>query len=73
MVPATVCGRDAFLRKQPDGQTVIYHIHGIGKQGGTATELTRQSALDEALCFGWIDSTQHPLDEQRRLVSDDEK
>jgi len=27
----------------------------IGKKGGSATTMTRQSALDEALCFGWID------------------
>ncbi|MCC3298373.1 YdeI/OmpD-associated family protein [Arthrobacter sp. zg-Y916] len=27
----------------------------IGKRGGNVTALTYQSALDEALCFGWID------------------
>ena len=24
--------------------------------------------VEEALCFGWIDSVQHPLDEQRSLL-----
>lgn len=36
----------------------------IGKQGGTATALTRQSALDEALCFGWIDGQAARRDEE---------
>ena len=39
----------------------------IGKQGGTATELTRQSALDEALCFGWIDGQAARRDEESYL------
>ncbi|WP_404321109.1 YdeI family protein [Arthrobacter luteolus] len=39
----------------------------IGKQGGTATALTRQSALDEALCFGWIDGQAARRDEESYL------
>ncbi|MFD1213092.1 YdeI family protein [Arthrobacter sp. GCM10027362] len=27
----------------------------LGKKGGTVTSLTYDAALDEALCFGWID------------------
>lgn len=39
----------------------------IGKQGGAATVLTRQSALDEALCFGWIDGQAARRDEESYL------
>ncbi|MBD8044849.1 YdeI/OmpD-associated family protein [Arthrobacter sp. Sa2BUA2] len=39
----------------------------IGKQGGSATALTRQSALDEALCFGWIDGQAARRDEETYL------
>ncbi|MSS00374.1 hypothetical protein FYJ28_16345 [Arthrobacter sp. BL-252-APC-1A] len=39
----------------------------IGKQGGAATALTRQSALDEALCFGWIDGQAARRDEESYL------
>src|ERR1044071_10093655 len=28
---------------------------GLTKKGGTVTTLTWQQAVDEALCFGWID------------------
>jgi uncharacterized protein YdeI (YjbR/CyaY-like superfamily) len=28
---------------------------GLGRKGGTVTTLTWQQAVDEALCFGWID------------------
>lgn len=38
---------------------------GVGKKGGTATRLTYDEAVEEALCFGWIDSTVRKLDEQR--------
>jgi uncharacterized protein YdeI (YjbR/CyaY-like superfamily) len=37
----------------------------IGKKGGTVTELTYSDAVEEALCFGWIDSTTRSLDPDR--------
>ncbi|UPO76976.1 YdeI/OmpD-associated family protein [Arthrobacter sp. Helios] len=39
----------------------------VGKQGGSVTALTRQSALDEALCFGWIDGQAARRDEETYL------
>ncbi|WP_312182284.1 YdeI/OmpD-associated family protein [Arthrobacter sp.] len=39
----------------------------VGKQGGNVTALTRQSALDEALCFGWIDGQAARRDEETYL------
>ncbi|MEB7505032.1 YdeI/OmpD-associated family protein [Arthrobacter koreensis] len=39
----------------------------IGKQGGSTTALTRQAALDEALCFGWIDGQAARRDEETYL------
>lgn len=40
----------------------------IGKKGGTATTLTYDDAVEEGLCFGWIDSTARKLDEHRYSV-----
>ena len=43
--------------------------HGIwlavGKKGNAATSLTYDHAVEEALCFGWIDSTVNRLDADR--------
>ncbi len=37
----------------------------VGKKGNSVTSLTYDDAVEEALCFGWIDSTVHRLDEHR--------
>lgn len=37
----------------------------VGKKGNTVTSLTYDDAVEEALCFGWIDSTVNRLDEHR--------
>jgi uncharacterized protein YdeI (YjbR/CyaY-like superfamily) len=40
----------------------------IGKKGGRVTALTYDDAVEEALCFGWIDSTARRLDDDRYTV-----
>ena len=37
----------------------------VGKKGNTVTELSYEDAVEEALCFGWIDSTVNRLDADR--------
>jgi uncharacterized protein YdeI (YjbR/CyaY-like superfamily) len=37
----------------------------IGKKGNRVTSLTYNDAVEEALCFGWIDSTVRRLDNDR--------
>ncbi len=37
----------------------------VGKKGHSVTSLTYEEAVEEALCFGWIDSTVNRLDEHR--------
>ena len=37
----------------------------IGKKGGTRTKLTYEEAVNEALRYGWIDSTVRRLDDHR--------
>lgn len=37
----------------------------VGKKGGTRTSLRYDDAVEEALCFGWIDSTVRKLDADR--------
>lgn len=39
----------------------------IGKVGNNVTSLTYDSAVEEALCFGWIDSVVRRLDSDRFL------
>lgn len=39
----------------------------LHKKGGNATELDYAAALDEALCFGWIDGQARRRDEQTSL------
>lgn len=41
----------------------------IGKKGTTVTRLTYDDAVEEGLCFGWIDSTTRKLDADRYTVS----
>lgn len=40
----------------------------VHKKGGSATALTRAAALDEALCFGWIDGQAGSRDEESYLL-----
>jgi uncharacterized protein YdeI (YjbR/CyaY-like superfamily) len=40
----------------------------IGKKGTSVTSLTYEDAVEEGLCFGWIDSTTHTLDADRMTV-----
>lgn len=40
----------------------------VGNKGGTATALTYEDAVEEALAFGWIDSTSRGLDGQRHPI-----
>lgn len=37
----------------------------VGKKGNATTALAYESAVEEALCFGWIDSTVNRLDADR--------
>jgi uncharacterized protein YdeI (YjbR/CyaY-like superfamily) len=40
----------------------------VGKKGTTVTSLTYEDAVEEALAFGWIDSTTHAFDADRQTV-----
>lgn len=40
----------------------------IGKKGNVVTSLTYEDAIQEGLCFGWIDSTAGRLDDDRYTV-----
>lgn len=44
------------------GVWLVYHKKGSGKPS-----VTYEEAVEEALCFGWIDSTVRSLDEQRYM------
>ena len=37
----------------------------VGKKGGHRTSLSYEEAVEEALCFGWIDGLVRSLDEER--------
>ncbi|MEU6022987.1 YdeI/OmpD-associated family protein [Micromonospora sp. NPDC047134] len=40
----------------------------LGRKGGTVTTLTWQQAVEEALCFGWIDGQARKRDQETSLV-----
>ncbi|MBW8687160.1 YdeI/OmpD-associated family protein [Chitinophaga rhizophila] len=54
-----------WLEKNHDTQQSVYLIL-YRKNTGIAT-ISRSDTVDEALCFGWIDSTSRPLDDQKFL------
>lgn len=41
----------------------------VGKKGGSVTALTYEQAVEEALCWGWIDSTVRAYDADRFFQS----
>jgi uncharacterized protein YdeI (YjbR/CyaY-like superfamily) len=47
---------------QPDGIWLVYFKKGAAPPGG----LTYDEAVEEALCFGWIDSKVRPAGDERR-------
>ncbi len=52
----------AWLEKNHSNEQGIWLV--LSKVGGTVTELTYDQALDEGLCFGWIDGQIGKRDEQ---------
>jgi uncharacterized protein YdeI (YjbR/CyaY-like superfamily) len=52
MLPDAVAWR-SWLEEHHTEPTGVWLV--LGKKGGTRTALTYAAALDEALCFGWID------------------
>ena len=56
--------RDWLARNhaRENGIWLVYYKKGSGK-----TSLTYSEALDEALCYGWIDSTVNRLDDERYM------
>ena len=53
----------AWLEKQHDKQDAVWLIYY--KKKSIRYNLSWSEAVDEALCFGWIDSTRRTLDEER--------
>ncbi|SDE94761.1 YdeI/OmpD-associated family protein [Chitinophaga filiformis] len=52
-----------WLQKHHSTQQSIWLVY-YKKKANTAT-ITWSDAVDEALCFGWIDSTARPLDDEK--------
>lgn len=52
----------AWLEKNHSNEQGVWLI--LSKAGGTVTELTYDQALDEALCYGWIDGQIAKRDDQ---------
>jgi len=61
----TAAGWRAWLERNHDREKeswLVYYKRASGK-----TSLTYDEALDEALCYGWIDSTVNRLDSERYM------
>nr|WP_297423637.1 YdeI/OmpD-associated family protein [uncultured Actinotalea sp.] len=50
----------AWLEEHHDSSPGVWLV--LTKKGGATTALTYDDALDEALCFGWIDGQRRPRD-----------
>ena len=69
---AILSGAELLLPDPPTWRAWLEEHHAdtpavwlvLTKKGGTLTTLTWQTALDEALCFGWIDGQARRRDEQ---------
>ncbi|MGA7204646.1 MAG: YdeI/OmpD-associated family protein [Specibacter sp.] len=61
LVPDAVAWRDWLLENQASSPGVRLVLH---KKGGTVTALDYAAALDEALCFGWIDGVVGKRDDE---------
>ena len=55
----------AWLERNHDGENEIWLIYY--KRASGKTSVTYSEALDEALCWGWIDSTVNRLDDERYM------
>ncbi|MDQ0095614.1 YdeI/OmpD-associated family protein [Paeniglutamicibacter psychrophenolicus] len=60
LVPDAAAWRQWLTEHHADHPGVRLVLH---KKGGTTTSLTYAQALDEALCFGWIDGQRNGRDE----------
>ncbi len=56
-----------WLEKNHDKKQSIWLI--LYKKSANVTTISRSEALDEALCFGWIDSTARPVDDDQFMQS----
>lgn len=61
--PASRAEFRAWLEANAAASTGIWLA--VGKKGNPVTTLFYDDAVEEALCFGWIDATVHRLDESR--------
>jgi uncharacterized protein YdeI (YjbR/CyaY-like superfamily) len=65
LVPDAAGWRDWLLANHGDSPGVWLVMH---KKGGTVTELTYAQAVEEAVCFGWIDGQGRRRDEGSTTV-----
>jgi len=53
----------AWLREHHDSATELWV--GFRKKGSSTPSITWSEAVDEALCYGWVDSIRKSVDEER--------
>ncbi|PWV46551.1 YdeI family protein [Chitinophaga sp. S165] len=56
-----------WLEKNHDKKQSVWLI--LYKKSANVTTISRSEALDEALCFGWIDSTARPVNDDQFMQS----
>ncbi|OLD56152.1 hypothetical protein AUI46_01985 [archaeon 13_1_40CM_2_52_13] len=57
-----------WLKVNHDRKSKIWLVLPKKSRGGDSYRIFYNQALEEALCFGWIDSRVRPLDATRSLV-----
>ena len=64
--PRTRAKWRAWLAKHHDRGAGVWLV--IGKKAAKAKRLAYDDAVEEALCFGWIDSRERRLDDERTML-----
>jgi uncharacterized protein YdeI (YjbR/CyaY-like superfamily) len=66
LVVADAAALRAWLEEHHDSSPGVWLV--LTRKGGTVTSLTWQQAVDEGLCFGWIDGQGRKRDEETSCV-----
>lgn len=61
--PSTVKHWRQWLQKNHQNKVAVWVIYY--KKGSGRDSISWSEAVDEALCFGWIDSTSRPIDDEK--------
>lgn len=66
--PTTLAAWRAWLAAHHDRPAGVWLVTLRAGADGTGTRITYEQAVEQALCFGWIDGTARALDAERTML-----